>query len=167
MGDRRDVRTLAMRTVFVLALVFASIVAIRAEDAPPADAADEMTGDPDKDGAKEMAEMDTNKDGKATAEEIRAFMKARYYSKPEDLKDIQNDEGKPATPDDITKMIEKDAKELLDELDKDKSGDLSLQEVIAQYKDDEGVDDEATPEEDEAGDEGEGEAGEDEGSDKP
>merc|ERR1712138_201804 len=146
-----------MRTVLLLALVFAGICAIHAEDAPPVgteDPADEMTGDPEKDGTKEMGEMDSNKDGKATVEEIKAFMKQRYYSKPEDLKDIQNDEGKPATPEDIVKMIEKDAKELMDELDKDKSGDLNLQEVIAQYKDDGADEEDSTPEGEEAGDEG-------------
>jgi len=129
-------------------------VAIHAEDAAATekDMADEMTGDPDKDGAKEMSEMDSNKDGKATMEEIKAFMKQRYYSKPEDLKDLQNDDGKPATPEDITKMIEKDGKELMDELDKDKSGDLNLQEVIAQYKDD-GAEPEDDASEDGDGDE--------------
>merc|ERR1711967_41041 len=92
--------------------------------------------DPVKDGTKEMEEMDADKDGKATLEEVKKFMKERYYSKEEDLKDLENDDGKPATPEDIVKMIERDASELVTELDKDKSGDLSLEEVIAQYKDD-------------------------------
>merc|ERR1712093_824343 len=82
--------------------------------------------------------MDANKDGKATLEELQAFMRKSYYSSEEDTKDLQNDEGKPATPEDITKMIETDATELLTELDKDKSGDLNLEEVVAQYKDMEG-----------------------------
>merc|ERR1711998_657285 len=145
-----------MRSVFIL-FALVALVAIHAEDAKDEKAPDdEMTGDPDKDGAKEMTEMDVDKDGKATMEEIKAFMKQRYYSKPEDLKDLQNDDGKPATPEDITKMIEKDGKELMDELDKDKSGDLNLQEVIAQYKDD-GAEDDSTPEDEGDGDEGEGE----------
>merc|ERR1711975_151061 len=99
-------------------------------------------------------------DGKATTDEVKAFMKARYYTKEEDLKDLENDEGKPATPEDITKMIDRDATELIEELDKDKSGDLNLEEVIAQYKDDggdmgdEGAEDEPTDEGDEGGEGG-------------
>merc|ERR1712205_285566 len=148
--------------VLLIALIFAAVIAVHAEEAKQgSDAEDEMTGDPEKDGKKEMGEMDLDKDGKATMEEIKTFMKTRYYSKADDLKDLQNDDGKPATPDDITKMIAKDAQELVDELDKDKSGDLNLQEVIAQYKDD-GADEEedSTPGDEEGGDEG----GEEEGS---
>merc|ERR1711918_203632 len=106
-------------------------------------------------GTKEMEEMDTDKDGKASVEEVKAFMKSRYYSKEEDLKDLENDDGKPATPEDIVKMIQRDATELVEELDKDKSGDLNLEEVIAQYKDtdmgDEGDGDEEPMDDEEAG----------------
>merc|ERR1711907_152369 len=85
------------RVLFICALLFAAALC---EDKPeaPADEADDMSGDPKVDGKKEMAEMDTNKDGKAKLEEIEAFMKTRYYTKAEDLKDLQNDDGKPATP---------------------------------------------------------------------
>merc|ERR1711998_273808 len=102
-----------MSRVLCIALLFAAVVAIHAADdgakagSESGATQDDMTGDPDKDGAKEMGEMDLDKDGKATMEEIKTFMKTRYYSKPEDLKDLQNDDGKPATPEDITKMIEK------------------------------------------------------------
>merc|ERR1711918_8958 len=111
-------------------------------------------------GTKEMEEMDTDKDGKATLEEVKAFMKSRYYSKEEDLKDLEKDDGKPATPEDIVKMIERDATELIEELDKDKSGDLNLEEVIAQYKDtdmgDEGDGDEGMDDMGDGGEEGDG-----------
>merc|ERR1711939_179536 len=132
-----DVIAKMKRVLFICALLFAAALC---EDKPPAgdeaaDAADDMSGDPKVDGKKEMAEMDTNKDGKATLEEIEAFMKTRYYTKAEDLKDLQNDDGKPATPEDITKMITRDASELLKELDKDESKDLNVTEVIAQYQD--------------------------------
>merc|ERR1711959_35059 len=125
------------RVLFICALLFAAALC---EDKPPAGdeaaaEADDMSGDPKVDGKKEMAEMDTNKDGKATLEEIEAFMKSRYYTKAEDLKDLENDDGKPATPDDIKKMITRDASELLKELDKDKSNDLNEAEIIAQYED--------------------------------
>merc|ERR1712094_66634 len=124
--------TTLLLAAFCLALVFAPISL--AEDAPPAE--EEAMPNPEEDGAKEMGEMDKDKDGKATLEEIKTFMKEKYYTKPEDLKDLENDDGKPATPEDIVKMIDRDATELVTELDKDKSGDLNLEEVIAQYKDD-------------------------------
>merc|ERR1711966_452110 len=106
-----------------------------------------------EDGAKEMGEMDKDKDGKVTLEEIKTLMKEKYYTKPEDLKDLENDDGKPATPEDIVKMIDRDATELIDELDKDKSKDLSLEEVVAQHKDD--AEEPECEEDTEEGDEGE------------
>merc|ERR1711904_667352 len=126
-----------MAARFIVAALFASclIAAALADEATPT-AVSEDEFDPVKDGTKEMEEMDTNKDGKATVDEVKAFMKERYYTKEEDLKDLENDDGKPATPEDIVKMIDRDATELVSELDKDKSGDLNLEEVIAQYKDD-------------------------------
>merc|ERR1712159_524943 len=136
-----------MAARFIVAALFASclIAAALADEATPTAVAEDEF-DPVKDGTKEMEEMDTNKDGKATVDEIKAFMKSRYYTKEEDLKDLENDDGKPATPEDITKMIDRDATELVNELDKDKSGDLNLEEVIAQYKDD-GTADADMPEE--------------------
>merc|ERR1711988_386489 len=160
-----------MSRKFLLAALFASAllavaIAADAEVTPTDEEPPEEEFDPVKDGTKEMEEMDSNKDGKATAEEVKAFMKSRYYTKEEDLKDLENDEGKPATPEDITKMIDRDATELIEELDKDKSGDLNLEEVIAQYKDDgsdmdEGADEPA----DDAGEEGD-EPESDEGADE-
>merc|ERR1712046_95670 len=132
---------MAVRSFLLAALLLSALLAFSVADdsASPTDVdapSEEDEFDPVKDGTKEMEEMDTDKDGKATLEEIKKFMKDRYYSKEEDLKDLENDDGKPATPEDIVKMIDRDATELLTELDKDKSGGLSLEEVIAQYKDD-------------------------------
>merc|ERR1711981_615056 len=142
--------TTLLLAAFCLALVFAPVSL--AEDAPPAE--EEAMPNPEEDGAKEMAEMDKDKDGKATLDEIKTFMKEKYYTKPEDLKDLENDDGKPATPEDIVKLI--------DELDKDKSKDLNLEEVVAQYKDD--AEEPEGEEDTEEGDEGEGEG--DEGGDE-
>merc|ERR1712097_46245 len=125
-----------MARLLVIALCFTLLAGIYAEDVPAASEAEEGAPNPEEDGAKEMGEMDKDKDGKATLEEIKTFMKEKYYTKEEDLKDLENDDGKPATPEDIVKMIDRDATELVSELDKDKSGDLNLEEVIAQYKDD-------------------------------
>merc|ERR1711977_88994 len=137
-----------MAARFIVAALFASclIAAALADEATPT-AVSEDEFDPVKDGTKEMEEMDTNKDGKATVDELKAFMKARYYTKEEDLKDLENDDGKPATPEDIVKMVDRDATELVTELDKDKSGSLSLEEVIAQYKEDPSAEDDVPPEE--------------------
>merc|ERR1712205_272858 len=106
--------------VFVVFALFALCATVALAEDPPAEEAPaddmEMTGGPDKDGAAEMATMDTDKDGKATLEELKAFMRKSYYSSEEDIKDLQNDDGKPATPEDITKMVENDASELMTEL---------------------------------------------------
>merc|ERR1712216_602637 len=143
------------KVIVICALLAAAAICAHAEDAPPKDPqTEDVSGDPEVDGKKEMAEMDANKDGKATLTEIEAFMKARYYTKPEDLKDLQNDDGKPATPEDITKMISRDASELMKELDKDDSKDLNVTEVIAQYQDSGDMPDEGEdmPEEEADGD---------------
>merc|ERR1711912_137264 len=166
MGD-----IVTMSRKILLAALFASALlacALAADEVTPTDEEPaEEEFDPVKDGTKEMEEMDANKDGKATTEEVKAFMKSRYYTKEEDLKDLENDEGKPATPEDITKMIDRDATELIEELDKDKSGDLNLEEVIAQYKDDgadmdEGADEPTDDGADEGGDEEAGDEAADE-----
>merc|ERR1711912_45513 len=151
---------MAVRSFLLAALLLSALLAFSVADdsASPTDVdapSEEDEFDPVKDGTKEMEEMDTDKDGKATLEEIKKFMKDRYYSKEEDLKDLENDDGKPATPEDIVKMIDRDATELIDELDKDKSKDLSLEEVVAQYKDD--AEEPEGEEDTEEGDEGEGE----------
>merc|ERR1711981_22031 len=154
--------TTLLLAAFCLALVFAPVSL--AEDAPPAE--EEAMPNPEEDGAKEMAEMDKDKDGKATLDEIKTFMKEKYYTKPEDLKDLENDDGKPATPEDIVKMIDRDATELIDELDKDKSKDLNLEEVVAQYKDDaEEPEGDEEPEMDDDG-EGDGDGDEDEAAEE-
>merc|ERR1712224_908578 len=111
-----------------IACALALVVCVVADDY-------EFTGDPDKDGAHEMSQMDGNGNGEVTMDELNSFMKKSYYSSEEDLKDLQNDEGNPATPQDIEKMISNDAKELLEELDTDKNGVLKLEEIVAQYKD--------------------------------
>merc|ERR1712167_415451 len=147
-----------MARLLVIALCFTLLAGIYAEDVPAASEAEEGAPNPEEDGAKEMAEMDKDKDGKATLDEIKGFMKEKYYSKPEDLKDLENDDGKPATPEDVTK--------LLDELDKDKSKDLSLEEVVAQYKDDaEEPEGDEEPEMDDDG-EGDGDGDEDEAAEE-
>jgi len=160
-----DHELLGGHCLLIAALVMSALfaVALAEEEVSPTDvdaAGEEDDFDPVKDGTKEMEEMDSDKNGKATVDEVKAFMKERYYTKEEDLKDLENDDGKPATPEDIVKMIDRDATELVSELDKDKSGDLNLEEVIAQYKDDGSWNDEMPEEgEEEAADMDEGAEG--------
>merc|ERR1712086_502161 len=128
---------MSVRRVLIAALVMSALfaVALAEEEVSPTDvdaAGEEDDFDPVKDGTKEMEEMDSDKNGKATVDEVKAFMKERYYTKEEDLK----------------------------ELEKDKSGDLNLEEVIAQYKDDGSWNDEMPEEgEEEAADMDEGAEG--------
>merc|ERR1711924_425562 len=70
---------------FVLALVLAAaIVATHAEEIKADDHASAL--DAEQEGKKDLDEMDNNKDGKATVDEIKAHIKEKFYTKPEDIK---------------------------------------------------------------------------------
>jgi len=104
----------------------------------------------EEDGKKEMEMIDTNKDGKASMKELEAFMQLRYYES-----EIHSD--KP-TPEQM-KKVQKDATDMMQELDTDSSGDLNVEEITSQYKgehDEDHEDDEEEDEEDEWADEAEG-----------
>merc|ERR1712146_58632 len=60
--------------------------------------------DPAKHAKEEMEKMDTNKDGKATLEEIQAFVEKEFYT-PEDKETMEASE--------LKKTIEEDAKSFL------------------------------------------------------
>merc|ERR1719313_2214357 len=85
--------------------------------------------DPAQQGKEELEKMDSNKDGKADLEELTAYMKKEFYA-PEDVKE----EG--LTDDQVKEKSATDAKEYLDELDKNKDGFLDLEEFTAHYKED-------------------------------
>lgn len=87
--------------------------------------------------------MDSNKDGKADLGEITEYMKKEFYG-PEDIKEEN------LTAEQVTEKSGADAKEYLDELDKNKDTFLDLDEFTAHYKDDA---DDVDSELDEAGDE--------------
>merc|ERR1712216_687052 len=112
------------------------------------DARAEALAAAERDGKTEMEMIDSNKDGKASLEELEAFMKMRYYES--DM--MKGDEAK------LAEQIKSDATEMMKELDVDSSGDLNLEEVIAQYKDEaeEDHDEEVEDEEDNWADEEEG-----------
>merc|ERR1712230_231617 len=119
-----------MKSVLLpFALLALLAVAVVAEDANVASVDDEAEDDPAKQGKEELDKMDTNKDGKAGIEEITAYMKKEFYG-PEDVKEDK------LTPAQIDEKSAADAKEYLDELDKNKDSFLDLSEFTAHYKED-------------------------------
>merc|ERR1712054_422654 len=144
--------TLIMASRFLLSLLLVALLsaAVFAEDklesvddAKAAEDADDGEEDPAKQGAEELAKMDSNKDGKADLGEVTEYMKKEFYG-PEDIKEDN------LTPDQVNEKAAADAKEYLDELDKNKDTFLDLDEFTAHYKDDA---DDVDSELDEAGDE--------------
>merc|ERR1712164_215354 len=143
---------ITMRSV-VLPLAILALLAVAAfaadakaeakteEKVDPVD--DSAEDDPAKQGKEELDKMDGNKDGKADLAEITAYMKKEFYG-PEDIKEDK------LTPAQVDEKAGTDAKEYLDELDKNKDTFLDLSEFTAHYKED--VDD-VDSELDEAGDE--------------
>merc|ERR1712224_836716 len=104
---------------------------------------DSAEDDPAKQAKEELDKIDGNKDGKADLAEINAYMKKEFYG-PEDIKDDK------LTPAQVDEKSAADAKEYLEELDKNKDSFLDLAEFTAHYKEDE---DDVDKELDEAGDE--------------
>merc|ERR1712146_434974 len=143
---------ITMRSV-VLPLAILALLAVAAfaadakaeakteEKVDPVD--DSAEDDPAKQGKEELDKMDGNKDGKADLAEITAYMKKEFYG-PEDIKEHK------LTPAQVVEKAGTDAKEYLDEPDKNKDTFLDLSEFTAHYKED--VDD-VDSELDEAGDE--------------
>merc|ERR1711918_1945 len=104
---------------------------------------DSAEDDPAKQAKEELDKIDGNKDGKADLAEINAYMKKEFYG-PEDIKDDK------LTPAQVDEKSGADAKEYLEELDKNKDSLLDLAEFTAHYKEDS---DDTDSELDEAGDE--------------
>merc|ERR1711908_129805 len=107
--------------------------------------------DPAKQAKEELDKIDGNKDGKADLGEITAYMKKEFYG-PEDIKEDK------LTPAQVDEKSGADAKEYLEELDKNKDSFLDLAEFTTHYKEDA---DETDSELDEAGDEDESEGSSD------
>merc|ERR1712054_553282 len=156
--------TLIMASRFLLSLLLVALLsaAVFAEDklesvddAKAAEDADDGEEDPAKQGAEELAKMDSNKDGKADLGEVTEYMKKEFYG-PEDIKEDN------LTPDQVNEKAAADAKEYLDELDKNKDTFLDTSEFTAHYKDNM---DDVDSELDEAEDEGEGDDAADEAED--
>merc|ERR1711964_83954 len=121
----------SMKSVLIPFALLALLVvpAILAEDANVASVDDDAEDDPAKQGKEELDKMDNNKDGKADIGEITEYMKKEFYG-PEDIKEEK------LTPEQVTEKSAADAKEYLEELDKNKDSFLDLDEFTAHYKDD-------------------------------
>merc|ERR1711937_861708 len=108
-------------------LALLAVAAVVAEDVAAVE--DDAEDDPAKQGKEELDKMDSNKDGKADLGEITEYMKKEFYG-PEDIKEEN------LTAEQVTEKSGADAKEYLDELDKNKDTFLDLDEFTAHYKDD-------------------------------
>merc|ERR1712230_172398 len=156
---RFDIEIIIMRS-FVLPFALLALLCVGSfaadakEEVKSVDDSESGEDDPAKQGKEELDKMDGNKDGKADLGEITAYMKKEFYG-PEDIKDDK------LTPAQVDEKSGADAKEYLEELDKNKDSFLDLSEFTAHYKEDE---DDVDKELDEAGDEDD-ESEDDEGED--
>merc|ERR1712022_9344 len=134
-------------------LALLAVAAVVAEDVAAVE--DDAEDDPAKQGKEELDKMDSNKDGKADLGEVTEYMKKEFYG-PEDIKEDKLTEAQ------VAEKSSADAKEYLEELDKNKDGFLDSAEFTAHYKDDlDEVDSELDESEAEGESEGESEGEED------
>jgi len=142
--------------LLLLPFALLALLSVAACQTPNAEveAVDDVTGtedgeeDPAKQGEEELKKMDTNGDSKADLTEVTAYMKKEFYG-PEDIKEEN------LTPAQVDEKSATDAKEYLEELDKNKDSFLDHSEFTAHYKDDmDDMDSELDEAEDEGGDEG-------------
>merc|ERR1712216_1045669 len=143
MGNRIEIMRSFLLPFAILALLcVGSFAADKAEEKVES-VDDSAEDDPAKQGKEELDKIDGNKDGKADLAEITAYMKKEFYG-PEDIKDDK------LTPAQVDEKSGADAKEYLEELDKNKDSFLDLGEFTAHYKEDS---DDTDSELDDAGDE--------------
>merc|ERR1711981_1440319 len=148
-----SMNTRVLLPIAILALIAVSTFAEEAKTEEKVESVDDAAeDDPAKQGKEELDKMDSNKDGKADLSEVTAYMKKEFYG-PEDVKEDK------LTPAQIDEKSAADAKEYLDELDKNKDTFLDLSEFTAHYKEDtddtdseldEAADDDAGEDEDES-----------------
>merc|ERR1712046_43012 len=135
MGVDSTMRTSSILLPLAL-LALLSVAAFAAEEkVESVDDNVEAEDDPAKEGKEELAKMDSNKDGKADLGEVTEYMKKEVYG-PEDIKEDN------LTPAQVDEKAGQDAKEYLEELDKNKDSFLDEAEFTAHYKEDMDVDSE-------------------------
>merc|ERR1711990_629410 len=131
---RFDIEIIIMRSFVlpfaILALLCVGSFAADAEEkVESVDDSVDAEDDPAKQGKEELDKMDDNKDGKADLGEITSYMKKEFYG-PEDIKEDN------LTPAQVDEKAAQDAKEYLEELDKNKDSFLDESEFTAHYKED-------------------------------
>merc|ERR1711966_3243 len=89
-----------------------------------------------KEAAEELERMDADKDGKVSLDEISTYFRKEFYSDEDMAESTEGKDGKPPTQEEIAELVKNDATEFLNELDKDKDGFLSLEELKEQYNTD-------------------------------
>merc|ERR1711907_554467 len=129
MGTDKIMRTSSLLLPLAL-LALLSVAAFAAEEkVESVDDAADAEDDPAQEGKEELAKMDSNKDGKADLGEVTEYMKKEFYG-PEDIKEDN------LTPAQVDEKAAQDAKEYLEELDKNKDSFLDESEFTAHYKED-------------------------------
>merc|ERR1712028_210263 len=82
----------------------------------------------------DMESMDANKDGKVTFDEIKAYVKADFYGEEDVADSTEGATGGPPTPEEVVVLVQKEAIELFEDLDKNKDGIVTFEELRAQYE---------------------------------
>merc|ERR1712072_198277 len=130
MGAKQNMQRSFLLPLAVLALIAVSTFAAEEPKKDNVESVDDSAeDDPAKQGKEELDKMDSNKDGKADLAEVTAYMKKEFYG-PEDIKEDK------LTPAQVDEKSAADAKEYLEELDKNKDTFLDLSEFTAHYKED-------------------------------
>merc|ERR1712086_434510 len=80
-----------------------------------------------------MERMDTDADGKVSLGEILTYFRTEFYSDEDMADSTEGADGGPPTEEEISELVKNDASEFLTELDKDKDGYLTKEELDAQY----------------------------------
>merc|ERR1740139_1465589 len=128
---------MARLLTLTLALLLCSaffLAPIRAEEEDDASLEDVgVDDDVEKEAKEEMDRMDADKNGKVSLEEISTYFRTEFYSDEDMADSTEGADGKPPTPEEIAELVKNDASEFLTELDKDKDGSLTLEELKEQY----------------------------------
>merc|ERR1711935_930207 len=137
MGTWENLGKMARLLTLTLALLLCSaffLAPIRAEEEDDASLEDVgVDDDVEKEAKEEMDRMDADKNGKVSLEEISTYFRTEFYSDEDMADSTEGADGKPPTPEEIAELVKNDASEFLTELDKDKDGSLTLEELKEQY----------------------------------
>merc|ERR1711865_1370216 len=131
LGKMARLLTLTLALLLCSAFFLAPIRAEEEDDASLEDVG--VDDDVEKEAKEEMDRMDADKNGKVSLEEISTYFRTEFYSDEDMADSTEGADGKPPTPEEIAELVKNDASEFLTELDKDKDGSLTLEELKEQY----------------------------------